>query len=88
MVAFAGRQHAARSVPIFVADDTNTVTSFTLVKLPCAKLFFFPKMTAMDCANVLNMLFLRFLNSRMAFSKIYFGRNLGAVRVLGMRLFA
>ncbi|CAL5377278.1 unnamed protein product [Camellia sinensis] len=31
MVAFAGRQYAARSVPIFVADMTNTVTSFTLV---------------------------------------------------------
>jgi len=31
MVAFAGRQYAARSVPIFVADDTNTVASFTLV---------------------------------------------------------
>ncbi|CAL5329180.1 unnamed protein product [Camellia sinensis] len=31
MVAFAGRQYTARSVPIFVADMTNTVTSFTLV---------------------------------------------------------
>ncbi|KAF5951681.1 hypothetical protein HYC85_009625 [Camellia sinensis] len=31
MVAFAGRQYAARSVPIFVVDMTNTVTSFTLV---------------------------------------------------------
>ncbi|CAL5329174.1 unnamed protein product [Camellia sinensis] len=32
MVAFAGRQYAARSVPIFVADMTNTVTSFTLIR--------------------------------------------------------
>ncbi|XP_058191029.1 uncharacterized protein LOC131308196 [Rhododendron vialii] len=31
MVAFAGRQYAARSVPVFVADNTNTITSFTLV---------------------------------------------------------
>ncbi|KAL3814187.1 hypothetical protein ACJIZ3_015455 [Penstemon smallii] len=31
MVAFAGRQYAARSIPIFVADNTHTVTSFTLV---------------------------------------------------------
>lgn len=33
MVAFAGRQYAARSVPVFVADNTNTITSFTLVRL-------------------------------------------------------
>ncbi|CAI9104406.1 OLC1v1003069C1 [Oldenlandia corymbosa var. corymbosa] len=31
MVAFAGRQYAARSSPVFVADSANTVTSFTLV---------------------------------------------------------
>ncbi|KAK9671884.1 hypothetical protein RND81_12G061400 [Saponaria officinalis] len=31
MVAFAGRKYAARSPPIFVADQTNTVTTFTLV---------------------------------------------------------
>ncbi|KAI8532894.1 hypothetical protein RHMOL_Rhmol11G0253000 [Rhododendron molle] len=31
MVAFAGWQYAARSVPVFVADNTNTITSFTLV---------------------------------------------------------
>ncbi|KAL2477212.1 hypothetical protein Fot_46226 [Forsythia ovata] len=31
MVAFAGRQYAARSVPVFVTDNSNTVTSFTLV---------------------------------------------------------
>ncbi|GAA0143886.1 hypothetical protein LIER_04465 [Lithospermum erythrorhizon] len=31
MVAFAGRQYAARSLPVFVADDTRIVTSFTLV---------------------------------------------------------
>ncbi|XP_011088314.1 uncharacterized protein LOC105169588 [Sesamum indicum] len=31
MVAFAGRQYAARSIPVFVADDINTITSFTLV---------------------------------------------------------
>lgn len=31
MVAFAGRSHAARSIPVFVADNTHTVTSFTLV---------------------------------------------------------
>ncbi|KAL6963937.1 hypothetical protein U1Q18_034944 [Sarracenia purpurea var. burkii] len=31
MVAFAGRQYAARSVPVFVADNTHTITSFTLV---------------------------------------------------------
>ena len=32
MVAFAGRQYAARSVPVFVADNTHTITSFTLVR--------------------------------------------------------
>ncbi|KAG8368305.1 hypothetical protein BUALT_Bualt15G0031800 [Buddleja alternifolia] len=31
MVAFAGRQYAARSLPVFVADNTHTVTGFTLV---------------------------------------------------------
>ncbi|XP_021738503.1 uncharacterized protein LOC110704998 [Chenopodium quinoa] len=31
MVAFAGRQYAARSPPVFVADGTNIVTTFTLV---------------------------------------------------------
>ncbi|CAO2815134.1 unnamed protein product [Amaranthus hypochondriacus] len=31
MVAFAGRTYAARSLPVFVADSSNTVTSFTLV---------------------------------------------------------
>ncbi|KAJ9561216.1 hypothetical protein OSB04_006376 [Centaurea solstitialis] len=31
MVAFAGRQYAARSIPTFVADKSNIVTSFTLV---------------------------------------------------------
>ncbi|XP_048422567.1 uncharacterized protein LOC125469365 [Pyrus x bretschneideri] len=31
MVAFAGRKHAARSRPTFVANGTYTVTSFTLV---------------------------------------------------------
>uniref|UniRef100_A0A5B6YWS7 Expp1 protein n=1 Tax=Davidia involucrata TaxID=16924 RepID=A0A5B6YWS7_DAVIN len=31
MVAFAGRQYAARSVPAFISDNTNTVISFTLV---------------------------------------------------------
>ncbi|XP_050365316.1 uncharacterized protein LOC126783824 [Argentina anserina] len=31
MVAFAGRKYAARSPPILVADDSNTITSFTLV---------------------------------------------------------
>lgn len=33
MVAFAGRKYAARSLPAFVADDTHTITSFTLVSL-------------------------------------------------------
>lgn len=32
MVAFAGRQFAARSPPVFVADFTHTVNSFTLVR--------------------------------------------------------
>ncbi|GAB4837950.1 hypothetical protein Ancab_027478 [Ancistrocladus abbreviatus] len=31
MVAFAGQKYAARSSPVFVADDTHTITSFTLV---------------------------------------------------------
>ncbi|KAF9608834.1 hypothetical protein IFM89_011872 [Coptis chinensis] len=31
MVAFAGRKYAARSLPVFVADDTNIISSFTLV---------------------------------------------------------
>ncbi|KAF8405121.1 hypothetical protein HHK36_010019 [Tetracentron sinense] len=31
MVAFAGRKYAARSPPAFVADNTHTITSFTLV---------------------------------------------------------
>ena len=31
MVAFAGRKYAARSPPIFVADEQHAVTSFTLV---------------------------------------------------------
>ncbi|KAF5745657.1 hypothetical protein HS088_TW07G01249 [Tripterygium wilfordii] len=31
MVAFAGRKYAARSVPLMVADPSNTITSFTLV---------------------------------------------------------
>lgn len=31
MVAFAGRRYAARSTPVFVADNAQTVTSFTLV---------------------------------------------------------
>lgn len=31
MVAFAGRRFAARSIPVFVADNAQTVTSFTLV---------------------------------------------------------
>lgn len=31
MVAFAGRKYAARSLPAFVANNTFTVTSFTLV---------------------------------------------------------
>ena len=33
MVAFAGRKYAARSPPIFVADQQHIVTSFTLVSL-------------------------------------------------------
>lgn len=33
MVAFAGRKYAARSPPILVADDSHTITSFTLVSL-------------------------------------------------------
>ena len=32
MVAFAGRRYAARSIPVFVADSAQTVTSFTLVR--------------------------------------------------------
>lgn len=31
MVAFAGRKYAARSPPVFVADNTNIITAFTLV---------------------------------------------------------
>ncbi|XVE49126.1 hypothetical protein DITRI_Ditri01bG0057400 [Diplodiscus trichospermus] len=31
MVAFAGRKYAARSFPVTVADEQNTITSFTLV---------------------------------------------------------
>ncbi|KAL8554402.1 hypothetical protein ACS0TY_002552 [Phlomoides rotata] len=31
MVAFAGRQYAARSLPVLVADNSHTITSFTLV---------------------------------------------------------
>ncbi|KAL6497729.1 hypothetical protein OROHE_026968 [Orobanche hederae] len=31
MVAFAGRQYAARSVRVFVADNSHTITNFTLV---------------------------------------------------------
>ncbi|KAI4367289.1 hypothetical protein MLD38_023045 [Melastoma candidum] len=31
MVAFAGRKYAARSIPIMVADNQHTITSFTLV---------------------------------------------------------
>ncbi|PIA52391.1 hypothetical protein AQUCO_01000336v1 [Aquilegia coerulea] len=31
MVAFAGRKYAARSLPVFVADNTNIITSFILV---------------------------------------------------------
>ncbi|KAK1423849.1 hypothetical protein QVD17_19158 [Tagetes erecta] len=31
MVAFAGRLYAARSMPVFVADKSNVITSFTLV---------------------------------------------------------
>ncbi|GMI83631.1 hypothetical protein like AT2G15910 [Hibiscus trionum] len=31
MVAFAGRKYAARSLPVMVADNNNTITSFTLV---------------------------------------------------------
>ncbi|XVF47025.1 hypothetical protein PTKIN_Ptkin03bG0075900 [Pterospermum kingtungense] len=31
MVAFAGRKYAARSLPAFVANNTYTITSFTLV---------------------------------------------------------
>ncbi|KAL7118880.1 hypothetical protein ACP275_02G029000 [Erythranthe tilingii] len=31
MVAFAGRQYAARSPPVFVGDSSHTITSFTLV---------------------------------------------------------
>ncbi|XP_071721649.1 uncharacterized protein [Rutidosis leptorrhynchoides] len=31
MVAFAGRKYAARSFPIMIADNTHTITSFTLV---------------------------------------------------------
>ncbi|KAJ4967562.1 hypothetical protein NE237_019411 [Protea cynaroides] len=31
MVAFAGRKYAARSYPVFVADNTNIITSFTLI---------------------------------------------------------
>lgn len=31
MVAFSGRQYAARSMPVLVTDDTHIITSFTLV---------------------------------------------------------
>ncbi|XP_004507366.1 uncharacterized protein [Cicer arietinum] len=31
MVAFAGQKYAARSLPIMFADDSHTITSFTLV---------------------------------------------------------
>ncbi|KAL2925515.1 Vacuolar-sorting receptor 1 [Bienertia sinuspersici] len=31
MVAFAGRKYAARSLPVFVADSSYTVTTFTIV---------------------------------------------------------
>lgn len=31
MVAFAGRKYAARSLPTLVVENTNIITSFTLV---------------------------------------------------------
>ncbi|XP_043708314.1 uncharacterized protein LOC122657619 [Telopea speciosissima] len=31
MVAFAGRKYAARSIPVFVADSSHIITSFTLI---------------------------------------------------------
>lgn len=31
MVAFAGQKYAARSLPIMFADNSHTITSFTLV---------------------------------------------------------
>lgn len=34
MVAFAGRKYAARSAPVFVGNNSYTVTSFTLVRRP------------------------------------------------------
>lgn len=33
MVAFAGQKYAARSLPVMVTDNSNTITSFTLVSL-------------------------------------------------------
>ncbi|KAF5812368.1 hypothetical protein HanXRQr2_Chr04g0191791 [Helianthus annuus] len=32
MVAFAGRHYAARSIPTLVVDESNIITSFTLVR--------------------------------------------------------
>lgn len=31
MVAFAGQKYAARSLPVLITDNSNTITSFTLV---------------------------------------------------------
>lgn len=42
MVAFAGRNFAARSLPTFVADDNYIVTSFTLVNHIYSKPYILP----------------------------------------------
>ena len=49
MVAFAGRRYAARSIPIFVADNDNIVTSFTLV----TQIFFFMLPLTLGCEFIL-----------------------------------
>lgn len=87
MVAFAGRKYAARSPPILVADDSNTITSFTLVHPPSQ----FDVFLASILEAVLNSDFCsvhRYLNSTGVFFKTCTGRNLGAKRALGITLSA
>lgn len=84
MVAFAGRQYAARSPPVLVADNIHTIKSFTLVS---------NKLTPIKTARALLLLYIiqtnelsilhRSLNSKRVPYKICFGRNLGALHAQG-----
>jgi len=83
MVAFAGRKYAARSPPVFVADNRNAIMTFTLVSAYSLSVSLFSSSCLFE--KQINQIhffgFLRCLNSIRALSKICTGGSLGAIHV-------